>query len=638
MGARPSKPMSPTSEEVEAAADVSVCDTLRRFFSELEPEEQINLALGGCAMVINAATNMVYPKIIGNIIDSGSTGRVFGPISWLPGCHNRAPALDGDEVISINCPYAMFKKLFCSALPLYVVGSLASWVRVSSMNYAIYLIQKRSRKKMYKKMLMQRAPFFHTRASGLLIAKLLNDCEEGPKSMVENAFTFLRCCNSVIGGTINLISISPCLTGVTMTCIPLFGLFIIGYSSIIKRCQRQRKQQLDNAIGKAEEVISGIESVMNFGKETDEIQSFSYSLDQCDPVSMRVCNAEGVLMGSILAGFNLSTLIMLYCGSYRMKAGDISVGNMASFILYGALFGLGVSGLSKASFMHARPITAIQITSDVSKAAVSLQRIYEIHDLEDQEDDGDILDDVRGELEFDNVSFSYDTRSEAAVLRDMSLKIEAGEVVAIVGANGMGKSTTANLLTTLYKPTGGRVLLDGVDVQTLNSRWLRSKVFTVVTQDPLLFSMSIENNLRYGNEEVSDEEIRAATRYCEIHEFIESLPEGYRATVGQRGALLSTGQKQRIGLARALLRDTPCLILDEAMSALDGSSEDLVRRIINRSDKRQTVILITHHAATLSNAQKVAVLNEGTVEYYGPLSKAAANSATFRTLFPAFKA
>ncbi|GBE59736.1 ABC transporter [Babesia ovata] len=582
MGAAYSKPTSPKSEEVATPTDVSVCDTVRRFFSELEPEEKRNLVMGGCAMVVNAATNMLYPKIIGNIIDSGSTGQVFGPVSWLPGCHKRVPPLDGDEVLSINCPYAMFKMLFCSALPLYAVGSVASWVRVSSMNHAIYLIQKRSRKKMFEKMLMQGAPFFHTRASGLLIAKLLNDCEEGPKAMVENAFTFLRCCNSVIGGTINLISISPCLTAVTMTCIPLFGLFIIGYSSIIKRCQRQRKELLDDAIGQAEEVISGIESVMNFGKETDEIATFSYALDRCDSVSRRVCNSEGVLMGSILAGFNLSTLIMLYCGSYRMKSGDISVGNMASFILYGALFGLGVSGLSKASFMHEWSITIEQITSDVSKAAVSLQRIYEIHDLEDQEDDGDILDNVRGDLEFDNVSFSYGTRADTPVLRDMSLKIEAGEVVAIVGANGMGKSTTANLLTTLYKPTGGRVLLDGIDVQKLNSRWLRSKVFTVVTQDPLLFSMSIAQNLRYSNEDVSDEEMKAATRYCEIQEFIESLPSGYDETVGQRGALLSTGQKQRIGLARALLRDTPCLILDEAMSALDGSSEDLVRRIINR--------------------------------------------------------
>ncbi|GFE53697.1 ABC transporter [Babesia ovis] len=618
-----SKADTPPSADVVKMGETSVCATVRRFFKELEPEEAASLVIGGCALVVNAATNMLYPRIIGNIIDSGSTGKVLGGSSWIPGCSPTIPPLESVGAPEIGCPYAMFKKLLCSALPLYAAGSVASWIRVSSMNRAVYLIQKRSRKKMYKKLLMQGAPFFHTRASSLLIAKLLNDCEEGPKSMVENIYTFIRCCNSVIGGTINLISISPCLTGVTMTCIPFFGLFIIGYSSIIKRNHRKRKELLDAAIGKADEVISSIESVMNFGKEGDEIETFSRSLDDCDDVAQRVCNSEGVFMGSILAGFNFSTLVMLYCGSYKMKSGDISVGGLASFILYGALFGLGVSGLSK-------------IASEVSKAAVSLQRVYEIHDLDVEEDNTKTLDTVHGKIEFEHVSFSYDSRAAVPVLQDLNLKIEPGKVVAIVGANGMGKSTTACLITALYRPTSGRILLDGIDIATLSSRWLRSKVFTVVTQEPLLFSMSIEDNLRYGSENATDEQLREATRMCEVHDFIESLPDKYRTVVGQRGALLSTGQKQRIGLARALIRDTPCIILDEATSSLDGSADDLVRSIVNRKDKRKTVIVITHHAATLRNVDQVAVLNEGRVEFHGRIEDAKKQSETFRTLFPAF--
>ncbi|ORM39676.1 putative ATP-binding cassette [Babesia sp. Xinjiang] len=593
-----SKMETPPKADVARTRQVSVFGTVRRFLEELEPEETASLVIGGCAMVVNATTNMLYPRIIGTIIDSGSTGKVFGPGSWIPGIAQNLPHLDDDEIQTIGCPYAMFKRLLFSALPLYAAGSLASWLRVSSMKRAIYLIQKRSRKKMYKKLLMQGAPFFHTRASSLLISKLLNDCEEGPKSMVENAFMFLRCCNSVIGGTFNLISISPCLTGLTMTCIPFFGLFVIGYSSIIKRCHRRLKDMVDLAIGQADEVISSIESVMSFGKEADEIDAFSHSLDNCDAIARGVCNSEGVFMGSVLAGFNLSTLLMLYCGSYKMKSGDISAGNLASFILYGGLFGLGVSGLSK-------------IASEVSKAAVSMQRVYEIHDLEEIEDAKATLESVRGSIEFENVSFSYDARSEMPVLRDFNLKIEAGEVLAIVGANGMGKSTAAALLTTLYRPTRGRILLDGVDLCSLSSRWLRSKVFTVVTQEPLLFSMSIEDNLLYGNEDLTDEQLREATRMCDVHDFIESLPDKYRTVVGRRGSLLSTGQKQRLALARALLRDTPCVILDEATSSIDGSSEELVRCIVNRKDKRKTVIVITHHAATLRNVDKVAVLNEG---------------------------
>ncbi|EDO06852.1 ABC transporter transmembrane region family protein [Babesia bovis T2Bo] len=603
----------------------SVSATVRRFLSELEPEETANLVIGGCALVVNACTNMLYPRIIGNIIDAGSTG-AFSPVtSWIPGLSSGIPPLYGSDSPVSSCPLAMFKRLLFSALPLYAAGSIASWLRVSRMQRAVYLIQKRSRKKMYEKLLMQGAPFFHTRASSLLIARLLNDCEEGPKSMVENIFTFVRCCNSVIGGTFNLISISPCLTGVTMTCIPFFGLFVIAYSAIIKRSHRRRKDVIDNAISRADEVISSIESVMSFGKEGDEIESFSRSLDECDSVAQRVCNSEGIFMGSVLAGFNLSTLIMLYCGSYKMQSGDISVGSLASFILYGGLFGLGVSGLSK-------------IASDVSKAAVSLQRIYEIHDLDVDEDRGTTLPSVTGTLEFENVSFSYDTRADVPVLENFNLKIEPGRVLAIVGANGMGKSTTARLLTALYRPTSGRILLDGVDISTLSSRWLRSKVFTVVSQEPLLFSMSIADNLRYGSDGVTDDQLHEAARACDIHDFIDSLAGKYDTMVGRRGSLLSTGQKQRLGLSRALIRDTPCVILDEATSSMDGSSDDLVRSIITRKDKPRTVVIITHHLATLRYADMVAVLNDGHVEFHGTPEDAQRHSETFRALFPGFTA
>ncbi|KAK1934964.1 ABC transporter [Babesia divergens] len=616
---------TPVEGEVSNIPEVSVCSVLKRFVNELEYEERLSLLVGGCAMAVNAVTNMMYPRIIGTIIDSGSTGKPVGSMLWYNQHIKTAPPLGGSDATVVGCPYSMFRTLFVSALPLYVAGSLASWLRVYNMKYSIYLIQKRSRRKMFNKLLMQRAPFFHTEASSFLIAKLLHDCEEGPSSLVENIFTFIRCFNSVIGGTMNLICISPTLTGVTMMCIPLFGLFIISYSAIIKKAQRMKRERLDDAISKADEVISNIENVMNFGKETDEIDRFSAFLDRCDSLAKSVCNSEGVFMGSILAGFNLSTLVMLYCGSHQMKSGNISVGNLASFILYGGLLGVGISGLSK-------------IASELSKSSVSMQRVYDIHDLEDVHDEYETVETVTGKLEFENVSFAYGTRADVPVLTDLNLKIEPGEVVAIVGPNGMGKSTTANLLTTLYRPVSGRILLDDVDISTLSSRWIRSKVFTVVTQDPLLFSMSIEDNLRYGNDSVTIEEIHEATKQCDVHDFIESLPDKYQTQVGQRGALLSSGQKQRIALARALLRNTPCLILDEAISAMDGSSEDLVRNVINRNLKGKTIIVITHHAPTLKYASKVAVLKDGYVEFYGKLEDATAESETFRTIFPGFQA
>ncbi|KAK1442107.1 ATP-dependent permease mdl1 [Babesia gibsoni] len=624
MSTMQSKLSTPSEGEIAKAPVVSVSKVVRRFINELEYEEKKCLLLGGGAMVVNAITNMLFPRIIGNIIDSGSSGRVFGSNIWSYHSVNTPPPLGEDLSDAVGCPFHLFKTLFCSALPLYVAGSVASWVRVYNMKYSIYLIQKRSRRKMFNKIMRQGAPFFHTKASSFLIAKLLNDCDEAPRSLVENVFTFMRCCNSVIGGTMNLICISPGLTGLSMMCMPVFGLFIIGYSALIKRGQREKKECMDETICKAGEVIDNIESVMNLGKETDEIYRFSELLDSCDAVSQTLCNSEGIFMGSVLAGFNLSTIIMLYCGAYKMKSGTISIGNLASFLLYGSMLGIGVSGLSK-------------ITSEVSMSSVSMQSIYDLHDLEDVKDEEKTLESVSGELEFDNVFFSYETRPDVPVLKGLSFKVEAGEIIAVVGPNGMGKSTTANLLTTLYKPKSGRVLLDGVDVNSLSSRWLRSKVFTVITQNPLLFSMSIEENLRYGNDDVTMEEIYEAAKLCDVHDFIESLPEKYDTNVGQRGDLLSSGQKQRIALARAVLRKTPCLIVDEAVSAMDGSSEDLVRKLLNTKLKGTTTVIITHHASTLRYASKVVVLNEGSVEFYGELADASAGSETFKNIFPGFR-
>lgn len=600
--------------------DFSIWEVVRRFVGELNNDEIYYLSVGSCALVVNAITNMLYPKMIGAMIDSAGSGQddLGCPQYTLP-----FPVWNVNPHMAISkgfFPTSLFQKLSFSSLPLYITGSVASWIRVSHINTAIYLIQKRCRQKMFKKLILQGVPFFHTTTSNYLLSKLLIDCEEGPRMMINSYSQFLRSCNSTIGGALQLFCISPSLTLITMLCIPVMGICLVKYSGIVKKASLHKKEMIDSVIGRAEELLNSIENVKNFGQEDFEIQRFSRGLDTCDIFAYKVNNYDGILMGSMLAGFNLCSLVMLYFGAQQLRNGTISLGKLASFVLYGVLLGLGATGFSK-------------IYTETAKASISMKRIYDIHDLQEAEGKEDILENVKGTIELRDVSFRYASRSDVSVLEDINLKIDSGTFVAIVGPSGAGKSTFSKLLTTLYHPTSGTIYLDGVDMQSLNSKWIRQEVFAVVPQEPTLFSMSIGENIMYGSENVSFERVKEVAKLCSIHDFIESLPLAYDTPVGVNGLMLSAGQKQRIALARAILKDTPVLILDEPTSALDGFSEELISTTIDLYKRGRTVIIVTHKVDIAKRADKIIVLN-GKIEFCGTISQAGAQSETFSKIFP----
>ncbi|AFZ80350.1 ABC transporter, ATP-binding protein family member protein [Theileria equi strain WA] len=611
----------PFKEDVDDATrkDFSIQEVVRRFVNELEKDEIYYLSVGSCALVVNAVTNMIYPKMIGAMIDSAGAGQddLGCPQYTLP-----FPVWNINPHLSISggvFPTSLFQKLSFSSLPLYITGSIASWIRVSHINNAIYLIQKRCRQKMFKKLISQGVPFFHTTAANYLLSRLLVDCEEGPKVMINSYSQFLRSCNSTIGGALQLFCISPSLTFITMLCIPVMGICLVKYSSIVKKASLQKKEMIDSVNGKAEELLNSIENVKNFGQEDYEIQRFSGGLDSCDLLAYRVNNSDGILVGAILAGFNFCSLVMLYFGAKQLRSGTISVGKLASFVLYGVLLGLGATGFSK-------------IYTETTKASISMKRVYDIHDLPEAKENEDVLKHLNGEIELRDVSFRYASRPDVPVLENINLKFDLGKLVAIVGPSGAGKSTLSKLLTTLYQPTSGTIYLDGVDMQSLSSKWIRQKVFAVVPQEPTLFSMSIKENIMYGNEQVSFERVQEVSKLCNINNFIDTLPLAYDTQVGVNGVMLSSGQKQRIALARAILKDTPLLILDEPTSALDGFSEELISTTIDLAKHGRTVLIVTHKVDIAKRADKVVVLN-GKVEFYGTLPQAVERSETFRRIF-----
>jgi len=313
--------------------------------------------------------------------------------------------------------------------------------------------------------------------------------------------------------------------------------------------------------------------------------------------------------------------LVLWHGASLIAGGLMTTGELTSFLLYSLYVGFAFSG-------------AGNFFQEFMKALGSSQRVFEFLDRVPalQQASGERPTEVRGEIEFRNVSFSYPTHSQQSVLQNFNLKLEPGNALAVVGPSGSGKSTLAALLVRFYAPNEGTILLDGKDIATLDVEYLREKFFGVVPQEITLFSGTIADNIRYGVPGATQEEVEEAAKKANAHSFIMQFQLGYSTPVGQRGATLSGGQKQRIGIARALLKNPRVLLLDEATSALDVESEYLVQQALQRVMVGRTVLVIAHRLSTIKNASSIAVIRNGSIVEQGTYNELVAKEGEFKQL------
>ena len=463
---------------------------------------------------------------------------------------------------------------------------------------------------LFHSVLAQEIGFFDARRTGELTNRLASDTAVLQNTVSVNISMALRSAATCLGALALLIYTSHKLTLVTVTLVPPVVLGAVIAGRMIRKLSRKTQDALAQAGEVAEESISGVRTVRAFAQEEREKGRYRTAIWHSFELARQRVRLVGWFQGIVsCAGFG-SLAIVLWYGGHLVIAGELSIGEVTAFILY-----TGVVAMSLG--------TLASLWTDFMRAVGAGDRVFDLMDRTPliPTVGGATLERVAGQLEFRAVRFLYPTRPDVVVLDGVSLMLNAGERVALVGPSGGGKSTIAGLIPRFYDPEAGSVRLDGRDLRELDPTWLRQQIGTVA-QEPILFSTSIAENISYGASsgggEVAVADIEAAARTANAHQFVSDFPDGYQTLVGERGVQLSGGQKQRVAIARAVLRDPRILILDEATSALDSESEHLVKQALERLMEGRTTLIIAHRLSTVMDADRVLVIDNGRIVQAGP--------------------
>ncbi len=461
------------------------------------------------------------------------------------------------------------------------------------------------RQQLYGNVISQEIGFFDQTRTGELLNRLSADTTVLQNTVSVNISMALRNLASAVGGIGLLLYTSPKLTLLMLSIVPPVALGAVFFGRKIRTLSRQAQDALANASEVAEETISGIRTVRAFNREDREQSRYNEAVERSFDVARQRALAGGLFGGVVSFAAYFAIAVVLWYGGHLVIAKKMSTGELTSFLLYTLIVAVSLAALSSlyADFMRA--------TGAAERVFDLLERTSEIPTGE-----GEAPQSIEGKIELQKVGFHYPTRPDVTVLDELDLLMHPGEIVAIVGPSGSGKSTIASLVPRFYDANQGQVLLDGEPIESYDPGWLRQQI-GIVAQEPILFSTTIADNIRYGRLTATQKELEAAAKAANAHDFISSFPEGYETTVGERGVQLSGGQKQRIAIARAVLKDPRILILDEATSALDAESESLVKEALDRLMEGRTTLVIAHRLSTVKDADRVVVLDQGRIAQSG---------------------
>jgi ATP-binding cassette subfamily B protein len=443
--------------------------------------------------------------------------------------------------------------------------------------------------------------FFETNRSGDIMSRLTSDTTLLQSIIGSSVSIALRSAISFSGALVMLLITNLKLSLIILLAVPVVLMPVLVFGRKVRTLSRKSQDSVADVGSYAGEVIQHIKTVQSFTQEPQEQRAFAQEVEKAFAVAKRRISQRAVLMGVVILLVFGALSIMLWVGGSDVIDGNMSGGDLGAFIFYAILMATGVASLS-------------EVYGELQRAAGATERLMELLQADNKilvaENANENAADLPPVLAFNNLTFCYPSRPEQPALRDFSLTIEQGQIVALVGPSGAGKSTVFDLIQRFYDPQHGSVLFGHCDIRQLQPSDLRQQI-AVVQQQPTLFTGDVMYNIRYGKPQASDDEVIAAATAAHADEFIRRLPDGYQSDLGEQGVRLSGGQRQRIAIARALLKDPRILLLDEATSALDAESEYKVQLALDKLMKDRTTIIIAHRLATILHADQIVVMDAG---------------------------
>ncbi|KAL5491961.1 hypothetical protein EMCRGX_G017341 [Ephydatia muelleri] len=562
------------------------------------------------AFTFNALTNNVSMQLFNETVACDNMTLALR-VENLSTKENAVGCVDNRILIHL-INYAVYK-----FIGIALGAFLMSYIQVSFYQTACERQLYKIRLLYYKAILRQDIGWFDANPTGELASRINDDLDKIHDGIGDKVSLLIQWIATLFGGLVIAFASSWKVSLLVLAFVPILAICGSGSAKeMATKLTSQAQKQYVSASGVAEEVLSSIRTVVALGGEEREFERYNRRLREAGKIGVK----KGIINGFALA-LTFFFIYSVYATVFWFGGYLISVKQLNSGSLLTAFFALIIGAFSLG---QAAP--HLQSLMTAAGASVSIfDTINRVPSIDSSSEEGEVLESFDSTVEFRNVQFSYSTRPDVMVLRGFNLKVPVGKTVALVGSSGCGKSTVVQLLQRFYDPTGGgetwlfllfQVYVGGKDIRTLNIKWLRSHV-GVVSQEPVLFDTTIAENIRFGKEDATMDDIHNAARKANAHDFIAQLPDGYNTLVGERGVQLSGGQKQRVAIARALVRDPNLLLFDEATSALDTESESIVQEALEKARLGRTTIIIAHRLSTIQNADMIVVIEEGKVVEMG---------------------